>query len=151
MMGMDAIRSARFAELDGATVFGLARLRQAVFVVEQECAYPDLDDHDTDPETLHFWAGEGAAVAACLRLLRDGERRRIGRVCAAPEHRGRGLSAALMKAALDEASGEVVLDSQTYAAGFYRRFGFVEDGPEYVEDGIPHVPMRLTLPRRRLR
>ncbi|MQM26475.1 GNAT family N-acetyltransferase [Glycomyces albidus] len=165
---MREIRRGRFEELDGPTVFALARLRQSVFVVEQECPYPDLDEHDTAPETVHFWAvgdGPGEAVA-CLRLLRDTGghgpvaartfddralvggaaegRWRIGRVCCAPAERGTGLSGRLMTAALETAGpeAELVLDSQTYAAGFYRKYGFTEDGEEYLEDGIPHVPMR---------
>lgn len=168
MAGMREIRWGRFEELDGPTVFALARLRQSVFVVEQECPYPDLDGHDTAPDTVHFWAvGDGPAEAvACLRLLRDTgghgpaevqetpvfeagaleapHRWRIGRVCCVPVERGTGLSGRLMTAALETAGpeAEVVLDSQTYAAGFYRKYGFTEDGEEYLEDGIPHVPMR---------
>lgn len=140
---MRDIRHGRFDDLDGATVFGLARLRQEVFVVEQECAYPDLDGHDTDPETVHFWIGDGTHVLACLRRLREADRWRIGRVCCTAAERGRGLSGALMAAALD-ATGPgsgVLLDAQTHVAGFYHRYGFVEDGPEFLEDGIPHVPM----------
>ncbi|MCD0445982.1 GNAT family N-acetyltransferase [Glycomyces sp. A-F 0318] len=145
---MREIRQGAFAELDGAAVFALARLRQAVFVVEQECAYPDLDDCDTDPGTRHFWiGGEDGGAVACLRVLRGGEGGadwRIGRVCCLKEARGTGLSAGLMAAALEWTGPEadVVLGAQTYAAGFYRRFGFVEDGEEYLEDGIAHVPMR---------
>jgi ElaA protein len=155
---MREIRQGRFAELDGAAVFALAELRQSVFVVEQECPYPDLDSHDTEPETTHFWIdAENGGAAACLRLLRDrgghgdapppadGVRRwRIGRVCCAPAERGSGLSGRLMAAALASVGpeAEVVLDSQVYAAGFYRKHGFAEDGAEYIEDGIPHVPMR---------
>ncbi len=146
MAGMREIRQGRFGELDGPTVFALARLRQSVFVVEQECPYPDLDGHDTAAATVHFWAAGDAPgeAVACLRLLHDGANLRIGRVCCVPEERGTGLSGRLMTAALDLAGPEadVVLDSQTYAAGFYRKYGFVEDGEEYVEDGIPHVPMR---------
>ena len=141
---MHEIRQSRFDELDGATVFGLARLRQEVFVVEQDCAYPDLDDHDFAPETVHFWAGAGSAPVACLRLLRDGAGWRIGRVCCAPAERGRGLGGRMLAAALEQVGpeSEVVLDSQVYAAGFYRRYGFVENGAEFLEDGIWHVPMR---------
>jgi ElaA protein len=152
----EVIRQGRFEELDGRTVFDIARLRQAVFVVEQECAYPDLDDLDVDPETVHFWAdagrAEGAAAraagaSACLRVLRDREAADgwvIGRVCCAKDRRGTGLSARLMEAAMAwlGPEAEVRLGAQTYAAGFYRRFGFVEYGEEYIEDGIPHVPMR---------
>jgi ElaA protein len=151
MAGMREIRQGAFTELDGAAVFALARLRQAVFVVEQECAYPDLDDYDTDPETRHFWIedGDGGAVA-CLRVLRDstggenGWAWKIGRVCCEKAARGTGLSARLMAAALEWTGPEadVTLGAQTYAAGFYRRFGFAEEGEEYLEDGIPHVLMR---------
>lgn len=143
------IRHGRFDELDGRTVFAIARLRQAVFVVEQECAYPDLDDRDTEPETRHFWVGGEAGAVACLRVLHEGAAGEpkgwvIGRVCTAKEARGTGLSARLMAAAMAwlGPEAEVRLGAQTYAAGFYRKFGFVEDGEEYVEDGIPHVPMR---------
>ncbi|THV38616.1 GNAT family N-acetyltransferase [Glycomyces buryatensis] len=143
---MHQIQHGRFAELDGATVFALARLRQTIFVVEQECAYPDLDEHDTHPDTTHFWIGAAGEAIACLRLLRDGERWRIGRVCCAVDSRGRGLPGSLMAAAIESVGpeAEIVLDSQIYAAGFYRHYGFAEDGPEYVEDGIPHVPMLRT-------
>lgn len=137
------VRQGRFGELDGPAVFGLARLRQAVFVVEQECPYPDLDGHDTDPETVHFWIGEGTEAVACLRLLRERKGWRIGRVCCAVDARGSGLSGRLMAAALAHVGPEadVRLDSQTYAAGFYRKHGFDVAGAEFMEDGIPHVPM----------
>lgn len=155
------IKRGKFAELDGATVFALARLRQAVFVVEQECAYPDLDDHDLDAETVHFWV-EGdvpTEAVACLRVLRDrtakdgaaGDRAangsgawKIGRVCTALPARGTGLSAKLFGAAMDflGPEAEVTLGAQTYAAGFYRKFGFTEEGEEYDEDGIMHIEMR---------
>ncbi|RRS00616.1 GNAT family N-acetyltransferase [Glycomyces terrestris] len=141
------VRSGRFADLDGRTVYDLARLRQEVFVVEQECAYPDLDDADLDADTVHFWIDRqdgGAGAAACLRVLRGDGEWKIGRVCATLAERGTGLSAALMRAALDFLGPEadVVLGAQTYAAGFYRKFGFAEYGVEYLEDGIPHIMMR---------
>ncbi|GAB4002061.1 hypothetical protein GCM10029992_39270 [Glycomyces albus] len=81
---------------------------------------------------------------ACLRLLRDGSGWRIGRVCCVPAERRQGLSGKMLTAALDQAGpeAEVVLDSQVQASGFYRRYGFVEDGPEFIEDDIWHVPMR---------
>lgn len=140
------IRRGKFAELDGATVFALARLRQAVFVVEQACAYPDLDDYDLDPETVHFWV-EGdtpTEAVACLRVLGDGGAWKIGRVCTARSARGTGLSAAVFGAAMDflGPEAEVTLGAQAYAAGFYRKFGFTEEGAEYEEDGIMHIGMR---------
>jgi ElaA protein len=148
---MSDIKRGKFAELDGATVFAIARLRQEVFVVEQECAYPDLDDYDLDPETLHFWVeGESPTeTLATLRVLRDRASNdsgdwKIGRVCTALSARGTGLSAKLFRAAMDSLGpeAEVTLGAQTYAAGFYRRFGFTEEGEEYDEDGIMHIEMR---------
>jgi ElaA protein len=144
MADLREIRSGRFADLDGRTVYDLARLRQAVFVVEQECAYADLDDADLDPATVHFWIDGPDGAAACLRVLRGDGEWKIGRVCAALSARGTGLSARLMRAAMDSLGPEadVVLGAQTYAAGFYRKFGFAEYGEEYLEDGIPHIMMR---------
>jgi ElaA protein len=148
---MTGIKRGKFAELDGATVFAIARLRQEVFVVEQECAYPDLDDYDLDAETVHFWVeGESPTEAiATLRVLRnraaeDGDTWKIGRVCTALSARGTGLSAKVFGAAMDflGPEAEVTLGAQTYAAGFYRRFGFTEEGEEYDEDGIMHIEMR---------
>lgn len=140
------IKRGKFAELDGRAVFALGRLRQSVFVVEQECPYPDLDERDIDPETSHFWVegADGTEAVACLRVLRDDEGWIIGRVCCAKVQRGTGLSARLMEAAMAwlGPEAEVRLGAQTYAAGFYRRFGFVECGEEYIEDDIAHVPMR---------
>jgi ElaA protein len=68
---------------------------------------------------------------------------RIGRVCVARAARRQGHAATLLAAALSEiGERESVLDAQTYATDLYTRAGFVQDGPEFVEDGIPHIPMR---------
>lgn len=192
------LRRARFAELDARTFHDLARLRERVFVVEQECAYLELDGRDIETGTVHFWIeadgaeADGAeaddaeadddrpAIAATLRLLhgrmdhgdaadgvqdpagRDPEPRVIGRVVTAPEHRGRSLAAHLLRAAVAEcdaaggsdatgititgasaASGAPVeLHAQSHLTHWYARFGFAPCGPEFLEDGIPHTPMR---------
>ncbi|MFB9376890.1 GNAT family N-acetyltransferase [Kineococcus gynurae] len=135
-------------ELDPELLYAILRLRVDVFVVEQECAYPELDGRDLEPGALQFWASDDDGVVATLRLLVDeagggAPVRRIGRVATARRARGGGLAAALMERALDRsADAEVVLDAQAHLAGWYARFGFAPDGPEFVEDGIPHVPMR---------
>jgi ElaA protein len=131
-------------QFDTATMYGLLRLRIDVFVVEQACPWQDLDGRDLDPSTTHFWfAGHRGQPIGCLRLLREPAGWRIGRVCVARPARGRGLAGALMRAALDEVGDQpCVLDAQSYLAGFYELFGFVVSGEEFVEDGIPHLPMR---------
>ena len=138
------LRSARFAELDPATLYALLRLRCDVFVVEQQCAYPEVDGRDAEPDTVHLWLDEDGIPVAYLRILRDPGAARIGRVCTAKAHRGAGLADRLMRAALDALQPGLpcVLDAQTGAIGLYQRHGFIVAGEPYVEDGIEHLPMR---------
>jgi ElaA protein len=139
------IRHALWADLPPHTLHDLVRLRIDVFVVEQGCPYPELDGRDVEPATQHWWAAaDDGAVLACLRVLQEPDGAlRVGRVCSRAQARGRGLVTALLDAALAAAGGhDVVLDAQSYLAGCYTRRGFVTTGPEYVEDGIAHLPMR---------
>lgn len=138
------LRVAAFDELDAATLYALLRLRVDVFVVEQRCPYPELDGRDTEASTRHLWLERAGAPVAYLRLLREPDgAARIGRVVVAAPARGRGLAGMLIMAGL-RLAGErpCVLDAQAHLVGLYRRYGFVPTGPEYVEDGIPHITMR---------
>lgn len=134
------------ADLTPAQLYAVLKLRVEVFVVEQSCAYPELDGRDLEPGTRHFWLEpEGSAgPEAYLRLLAEpGGGYRIGRVCTARSARGRGYSRRLMEAALAEVGrAECVLDAQTYVADFYASFGFEPQGAEFMDDGIPHLRMR---------
>jgi len=136
------VRHARFAELDGRTVHDLLRLRVDVFVVEQGCAYPELDGRDVEPDAGHWWIDGTDGPAAYLRTLvePDGSSR-LGRVVTHPAARGRGLAAALVRAALDAVPHPVRIDAQSQLVDWYRSFGFEVDGPEFTEDGIVHTPM----------
>jgi ElaA protein len=138
------VRSAAFDELAGPTAYRLWALRSEVFVVEQAAAYLDLDGRDVEAGTRHLWVEDAGVPVATLRVLDDGDTWRIGRVATARSHRGQGLAAALLRAALEECGGRpVALDAQSYLTDWYTAFGFVPDGPEFVdEDGIPHTPMR---------
>ncbi|CAA9422926.1 MAG: N-acetyltransferase ElaA [uncultured Quadrisphaera sp.] len=120
-----------------------------VFVVEQACPYPELDGRDLEDATEHRWVAgpAGEPVGAYLRVLLDpGGERRIGRVVTAPGARGRGLSGLLVAAAVADHGGPggapLVLDAQAHLERWYARHGFAASGPAFVEDGIPHVPMR---------
>ena len=140
MITVDALP---FAALDAATAYAVWRLRQDVFVVEQECAYPDLDGRDAEPGTRHVVLREDDAVVGYARVLDDGEQWRIGRVALARAARGRGLADVVMETALQVCPDrDVVLDAQAPLVGWYERLGFAVSGPEFLEDGIPHVPMR---------
>ncbi len=144
------VRTATFDELDPRTAYLLWQLREAVFVVEQRCPYPELDGRDLEPGTRHVWVEDEGVPVAYLRLLDDGEQWRIGRVLVAGGHRGAGLAARLMAAALDLVGDRPSrLDAQSYLAGWYARFGYRQTGEEFLEDGIPHVPMSRQAPTAR--
>ncbi|MDQ4053751.1 MAG: GNAT family N-acetyltransferase [Actinomycetota bacterium] len=132
-----------FDELDTRTAYAVWRLRQDVFVVEQDCPYPDLDGRDDEPGTRHVLLREGDQLLGYLRVLDDGDHARIGRVVLAPAARGRGLADPLMRAALAAIGNRpVVLDAQSPLATWYGAYGFEVTGPEFLDDGIPHLPMR---------
>ena len=152
-MDSNEIVSRSLSELDPETAYGLWRLRADVFVVEQECAYPDLDGRDLEPGTRHVFARAAGRPVAYLRILAEPDGvARIGRVCVSPEHRSAGLAGDLMRAALDEIGhGPSVLGAQAYLQSWYERFGYVVDGPEYDEDSIAHVPMLRASPSDRPR
>lgn len=144
---MPTVRRARWTDVDPLVAYALLRLRGDVFVVEQRCAYPDLDGRDTEPATEHRWVAaddDPADVRAYLRVLDDPRGRRIGRVVTAVASRGQGLAALLVDGVVADEGGRaaLVLDAQSHLAGWYARRGFVRDGDDFVEDGIPHTPMR---------
>ena len=144
------VHDAAITDLDAATLYRILKLRVDVFVVEQECAYPELDGRDLEPSARQLWIeapGEIediGEIVATLRVLDDGAALRIGRVATAPSARSAGHAGRLMRRAMELAGDrDVVLDAQSYLQGWYEKFGFVRSGEEFLEDGIPHVPMRL--------
>jgi len=137
------LHRARFAELDVQHLYALLKLRQDVFIVEQKCAFPEIDGRDTEPGVTHLWISDAHAPLSYLRVFdyEDGAVR-IGRVVTAAHARGRGLSGKLMLAALDLVGERPAqLDAQVDTTSFYARFGFGIAGPEYLEDDIPHILM----------
>lgn len=137
------LQAASFVELSARELYALLRLRMDVFVVEQECAYPDIDGRDTEPGTLHLWQTQDGTVVSALRVLDDGDTWSIGRVATVRTARGRGLSAELVAEAISRCTGrDIVIGAQTYLEGWYARFGFVRSGEDYLDDGVAHLPMR---------
>jgi ElaA protein len=157
-----ALRRCCGRDLDSATLYDLLTLRIEVFVVEQACPYPDLDGSDLLAQTRHFWLEEESGeVIATLRLIEEGlideapiegnpggrRQFRIGRVCTRAAARAHGYATRLLQAALaDVGADPCALNAQTYLIDMYARHGFVVDGDEFCEDGIPHVPMRRMQP-----
>jgi len=137
------LRRAPFADLDARTLYELIRLRIDVFVVEQACPYPELDGRDVEPATEHLWVPGPGGPASYLRLLRDDDGAvRIGRVCTRRDARHLGLASSLVRDVLARNGGlRIVLAAQSYLVPFYYRHGFHRTGEDFLEDGIPHVPM----------
>lgn len=140
----------RFDELSTRELHDILKLRVDVFVVEQECFYPDVDG--LDPMAVHVRLVDGdGAIAAYARVLgKPGEPgvAKIGRVIAV--RRGAGLGRAVMEAAMRVAAdelgaAEVYLEAQVRAQGFYEKLGFVACSEPFDEAGIPHVAMRRRL------
>lgn len=139
------INEAAFADLDTATLYAILQLRGDVFVVEQHCAYRELDGRDMEPTARHLWVSDETtgAVRAYLRTLDEGGgTTRIGRVVTAPAARGRGLADRLVRRAVAVAAGPVVAAAQAQRQDWYARRGFEVVGDPFLEDGIAHVPMR---------
>ncbi|SBS72621.1 GNAT family N-acetyltransferase [uncultured Microbacterium sp.] len=143
-MSTPVLRHSPVREIPSETLYRLLWLRVSVFVVEQDAAYPELDGRDLEPDAVLHWAELDGIPVATLRVLREPDAVRIGRVATAPAARGQGLAASLMRRAIAEAGerSTFVLDAQEQLGDWYARFGFVVDGPAFVEDGIPHIPMR---------
>lgn len=124
----------------------LARIRTTVFVGEQNVP-PELEMDGRDGDCTHVLAETSAGEPVGTgRLMPDG---RIGRMAVLAAWRGRGIGAAMLAALMDEARRqgfrETYLHAQTHARDFYARHGYVVEGDEYLEAGIPHVGMRARL------
>ena len=135
-----------FNELTTTELYEIARSRTEVFLLEQNIICQDLDGVDYD--ALHCFLWEDGKVIAYLRAYYEGQDTvKIGRVITLTH--GVGHGALLMKKSLPEIkkrlpSAEIALHAQSYAKGFYERCGFVVTSEEFMEEGIPHVEMKLT-------
>jgi ElaA protein len=139
-----------FQKLELEQLFDLLKLRVDVFVVEQACAYPELDDHDRYLETRHLSGrNEFDQLIAYARLLPPGLRFpevNLGRFVVKAELRKKGIGHQLLQTALKEISGywpktSIRISAQDYLQTFYEQYGFIRISDVYLEDGIPHVEM----------
>jgi ElaA protein len=132
-----------FRELTIDELYAIIAVRERVFVVEQTCAYQDVDG--LDPQCRHVWAADRGAIVAYLRIVPAGVKyaeTAIGRVLTAPEARGTGLGRQLMRRGLVAAGAVPVrLSAQAHLQKFYGELGFRAVGDVYDEDGIPHIEM----------
>jgi ElaA protein len=141
----------RFSELTPADLYAVVRLREAVFIVEQNCPYPDADGRDPRAWHLLGWAESpaGRSLVAYARVFEPGvryEQGSVGRIVTAGEVRGTGLGRTLVAEALRRleslAPGQPIkIAAQRRLEDFYIRFGFRAISSPYEEDGIIHVDM----------
>ena len=140
----------KFNELSTAEFHDIIQLRLAVFVVEQDCVYQDLDGKDRTALHIIGRNEEDAIVATARILHKNSKKVIIGRVVVEKKFRKYGLGKELMKQSISDiirlyGNIQINIAAQKYLLNFYSSLGFVSSGKEYLEDGIPHVEMNLNL------
>ena len=131
----------KFHEIDIKTLHNIFLIRAEVFVVEQKCAYQDIDGKDAN--SIHIIA------YSRITNLKNGFCS-IGRVLVKKDLRKKGLGIKLMKKSIEEATKlynkkKIKISAQEYLKNFYEDLGFKHTGKSYLEDGIPHIEMTVIL------
>ena len=140
-----------FKDLTLEEFHSILQLRINVFVVEQDCPYPELDGKDK--QAYHFFAfaeEDPLQIIAYTRIFKPGDYYKeasIGRVVVHPDHRKDGLGYTLMKGSITQIeflfkTKKIKIGAQTYLQKFYESLGFQKVGKDYIEDGIPHIYMK---------
>lgn len=135
-----------FEELNTFELYEILKVRAAVFVVEQECPYQDLDDIDF--RSIHVTLHRDDGIVAYARVFKDdGDLWHIGRVLTTEREKHFGLE--VMREAIKVAKSQdakcIEIEAQCYALGFYEKLGFQVSSEEFMLDGIPHRRMRLQI------
>lgn len=136
-----------FNELTSAELYAILRLRNEVFVVEQNCVFQDADNKDQ--QSMHLMGFVNNELAAYTRLLNVGvayDKVSIGRVVTSPAYRNSGIGKALMAQSIEKCTAlfgeqDIKIGAQLYLKKFYENFGFVQTSEVYDEDGIDHIEM----------
>jgi len=137
-----------FDQLTVTDLYQILKLRQDVFVIEQECIYPDIDNMDS--RCLHvFGKDRDSVIKAYLRIIPPGVKKNLpalGRVVVSPDARGNKTAYSLMKEGIlisDQIypGMDLFISAQQYLETFYLKLGFIKISDMYLEDGIPHIDM----------
>ncbi|MFA9558586.1 GNAT family N-acetyltransferase [Evansella sp. AB-rgal1] len=136
-----------FEQLSNQELYNILKERVNIFVVEQECPYPEIDSKDQ--LAYHLFKEEDGDVLAYARIFKGGdyyEEASIGRVIVIKEARATGLGRELLQEAINFLHNEleetsIKIQAQDYLRKFYGSFGFVPISEVYLEDGIPHLDM----------
>ncbi|MDR9825876.1 GNAT family N-acetyltransferase [Vibrio sp. FNV 38] len=139
-----------FFELDNKALYQIIKLRIDVFVVEQECPYPELDDKDHHSGVRHLIGRIGEEIAVYCRVLEKGlsyPSPSIGRVIVAKPFRSLKLGHQLLEEAINTCESlwpeekRIEIGAQYHLEEYYQRHGFKQIREMYLEDGIPHIDM----------
>lgn len=135
-----------FEELSGKQLMDALRLRQQVFIIEQDCFYEDIDG--SDPDARHLLMYKKDELAGYLRIFQPGTKyaseSNIGRIVIAPAFRGSGLGPELIKKGISLCEKKPIrIEAQAMLRSYYKQFGFEAEGDVYVVDGIDHLQMVL--------
>lgn len=136
-----------FSELTNTELYKLLKARTEVFVVEQNCAYPELDDYDQG--SMHLYLEDEGELAALVRLIPSGLKyaeASIGRVMVVKEFRGKGYAREVMEKAINVIANDwkepkIKIQAQEYLKMFYESLGFKQISDAYLDDGILHIDM----------
>ena len=138
---------ATFNELSNDDLYQILKRRTDIFVVEQNCAYPELDNNDQ--KSTHYYLKKGEEIIAYARIIPKGSKYpvvSIGRVLVTEENRGHGYARELMVRVINFIKNEwneqtIQIQAQEYLNDFYSSLGFKQISEPYLEDGIPHIDM----------
>lgn len=138
-----------FNQLTTQELYQLLKLRVNVFVVEQNCPYPEIDGKDCLDGVYQLMGYQDNQLVACARLLAEGisfENVSIGRVATSLEARGNGLGHQLIQTSLKHCQAlwgevDITIGAQAHLERYYAKHGFKKASEEYLEDGIPHIDM----------
>ena len=134
-----------FQELSNEELYEILKIRSAVFVVEQNCVYLDIDG--IDPRAIHMYEKEDGEIVAYLRVFIAEEGvAQIGRVLTMKRSQGYGkkvLEEGVRYAFEELHVNTIFVEAQVYAKAFYEKVGFEVCSQEFLEDGIPHIKMEL--------
>lgn len=148
MLNSYPITVKNFDALNIHELYAIIALRMAVFCVEQDCPYQDLDGQDQT--ATHVFIQDQANIAAYARILqKDNYTSLIGRVVVNPQYRKQGLAKQIMLHCIDEikqtSAEKIELSAQSYLHKFYTNLGFKSMGEYYLEDDIPHEHMQMII------
>ncbi len=139
----------QFSQLSNDQLYDLMKLRVDIFVVEQQCPYPELDEKDRHIDTRHLIAYQNSSLIAYARLLAPGISYpdcSIGRFAVDASQRHHGIGSSLMEKCIEHIAilwpeHSIRVSAQQYLKEFYGKFGFSKTSDSYLEDGIPHIEM----------